>query len=123
MCKLQGHIEYKYVMDERYPIPQIEDIFINMRGGKVFCTLNIHQAYLLEMTEEAARIQTLSTHIGSFEVNRLMFGVKVAPGNWQKFMDSLLSDLEGVFCFYHTGVYLRGMFQEVKGCPREIENL
>ncbi|KAL1447396.1 hypothetical protein WDU94_003624 [Cyamophila willieti] len=103
----------QYVMDERYPIPRIEDLFMKMRGGKVFCTLDIHQAYLhMEMTEEAARMQTLSTHIGVFKVNRLMFGVKVAPGIWQKFMDSMLCEMDGVACFFDDIIIQGSTYEE-----------
>lgn len=91
----------KVIKDEQYPIPIIEDIFSEMNGGKLFCTLDITQAYLnLEMDEESAHMQTLSTHKGTYKVNRLMFGVKVAPSLWQKFMDKLLQDLAGVKCFF-----------------------
>ncbi|XP_059058843.1 uncharacterized protein K02A2.6-like [Achroia grisella] len=91
----------KCIKDEQYPIPIIEDIFTEMNGGKYFCTLDIKQAYLnLEMDDESALLQTLSTHKGTYKVNRLMFGVKVAPSLWQKFMDQLLQGLDGVKCFF-----------------------
>lgn len=91
----------KVISDEKYPIPIIEDIFSEMNGGILFCTLDISQAYLnMEMDEESALLQALSTHKGTYKVNRLMFGVKVAPSLWQKFMDNLLVGLEGVKCFF-----------------------
>lgn len=91
----------KVIKDETYPIPIIEDIFAEMNGGKFFCTLDITQAYLnMEMDDESAALQTLSTHKGTYKVNRLMFGVKVAPSLWQKFMDQLLQGLDGVKCFF-----------------------
>ncbi|XP_028177592.1 uncharacterized protein K02A2.6-like [Ostrinia furnacalis] len=91
----------KVIQDEKYPIPIIEDIFSEMNGGKIFCTLDITQAYLnMEMDEESALLQTLSTHKGTYKVNRLMFGVKVAPSLWQRFMDQLLQGLRGVKCFF-----------------------
>lgn len=103
----------KFVIDDRYPIPRIEDLFMKMRGGKVFCTLDIQQAYLhMGMSETAAKMQTLSTHLGSYKVNRLMFGVKVAPGIWQRFMDSILFDLEGVACFFDDIIIQGKDFEE-----------
>lgn len=91
----------KVIKDEQYPIPIIEDIFAEMNGGEIFCTLDISQAYLnMVMDEESAHLQTLSTHKGTYKVNRLMFGVKVAPNLWQKFMDRLLQGIEGVKCFF-----------------------
>jgi archaellum component FlaC len=91
----------KVIKDEHYPIPRIEDIMSKMHGGKIFCTLDISNAYLhLEMDEDSAIMQTISTHKGLFKVNRLMFGVKVAPLVWQRFMDKTLHNLEGVQCFF-----------------------
>ncbi|XP_054260546.1 uncharacterized protein K02A2.6-like [Macrosteles quadrilineatus] len=91
----------KQIKEEHHPIPRIEDIFAQMNGGQLFCTLDLSNAYLhLEMDAESAEIQTLSTHKGQYIVNRLMFGVKVAPGVWQKVMDGILQDLQGVQCFF-----------------------
>jgi hypothetical protein len=91
----------KVIKDEQYPIPIVEDIFSEMNGGKLFCTLDITQAYLnMQMDESSSMMQTLSTHKGTFKLNRLMFGVKIAPNLWQKFMDRILQDLKGVKCFF-----------------------
>lgn len=57
----------KQIQDEHYPIPKIEDIFANMNGGTLFCTLDLKNAYLhLEMDDTSANIQTLSTHKGQY---------------------------------------------------------
>lgn len=88
------------IKDERHPIPRIEDIFVKMNGGKYFCTLDLTQAYLhMVMDEESALLQTINAQKGLYKVNRLMFGVKIAPGLWQKFMDKLFNQLQGVQCF------------------------
>lgn len=102
----------KMIKDEQYPIPIIEDILAEMNGGKIFCTLDITQAYLnMVMDEESALLQTLSTHKGTFKVNRLMFGVKVAPSLWQRFMDQLLLGLDGVKCFFDD-IIIQGATEE-----------
>lgn len=54
----------------------------------------------MKMNEESALMQTLSTHKGLYKVNRLMFGVKVAPSLWQQFMDKTLQGIEGIQCFF-----------------------
>ncbi|KAK9685680.1 Reverse transcriptase (RNA-dependent DNA polymerase) [Popillia japonica] len=96
-----------------------------MNGGKYFCTLDIQNAYLHMKVDDAtarcycgnashiyaqrrlqgqqthvAVMQAISTHKGVYKVNRLMFGVKVAPSAWQRFMDQILQDLDGVVCFF-----------------------
>ncbi|XP_031332347.1 uncharacterized protein K02A2.6-like [Photinus pyralis] len=90
----------KHIRNDKYPIPRIQDIFASMEGGKYFCSLDISQAYLhMEVDEETAMLQAISTHLGTYKVKRLMFGVKIAPNCWQRFMDQLLSGLDGVTCF------------------------
>ncbi|XP_054281191.1 uncharacterized protein K02A2.6-like [Macrosteles quadrilineatus] len=102
----------KVIKDEHYPIPRIDDIMSKMHCGKIFCTLDISNAYLhLEMDENSAIMQTISTHKGLFKVNRLMFGVKVAPLLWQRFMDKTLHGLEGVQCFFDD-VIIQGSNRE-----------
>ncbi|XP_054259702.1 uncharacterized protein K02A2.6-like [Macrosteles quadrilineatus] len=102
----------RQIQDEHYPIPRIEDIFANMSGGKIFCTLDLKKAYLhLQMDEASADIQTLSTHKGQFRVNRLMFGVKVAPGIWQRIMDKVLLGIEGTQCFFDD-IIIQGKSEE-----------
>jgi hypothetical protein len=72
-----------------------------MSGGQYFCTLDISNAYLhMVMDDASSEMQTLSTHKGLYKVNRLMFGVKTAPSIWQRFMDSTLQGIEGVQCFF-----------------------
>jgi hypothetical protein len=91
----------QHLLDDKYPIPKIEDIFIKMTGGAYFCTLDVHQANLhLLMDDESALLQTISTHKWPYKVKRLMFGGKVALNIYQRFMDQTLQGLESVACFF-----------------------
>ncbi|XP_054283456.1 uncharacterized protein LOC129000518 [Macrosteles quadrilineatus] len=91
----------KVIRDEKYTIQRIEDIFAEMNEGKFFCTLDVSNAYLhMPMDSESALLQTISTQKGLYKVNRLMFGVKVAPALWQRFMDKVLQGTDGVKCFF-----------------------
>lgn len=93
--KLNKNLENDY-----YPIPRIE-IFAKLSGGKYFCTLDINQAYLhMKTTEETAEMQAISTSKGTYRVTRLMFGVKIAPNLWQRYMDQSLQGIDGTACFF-----------------------
>ncbi|XP_065205459.1 uncharacterized protein K02A2.6-like [Planococcus citri] len=84
----------------RYPMPSSEYIFNRLRG-KYFCIFDIYRAYLhYGMDAASAAILALSTHLGTFLVWRLFFGVAIAPNAWQDLMDKLIADLEG------TSVYI-----------------
>ncbi|XP_054279604.1 uncharacterized protein K02A2.6-like [Macrosteles quadrilineatus] len=111
----------KLILDEKYSIPRIDDIFTHMNKGKFFCTLDISNAYLhLPMDEESREIQTISTHLGLFKVNRLMFGIKVAPSIWQLFMDKVLHGLEGTVCFFDDILIQGSTFQETMSRLKEV---
>lgn len=90
-----------FLPDDVYPIPTVEEILAKLNGGKFFCKLDIFRAYLhLPVDEETAKLQTITTHLGTFRVNRLMFGTKNAPSIWQRYIDQLLGHLDGVTVFF-----------------------
>ncbi|XP_041972802.1 uncharacterized protein K02A2.6-like isoform X2 [Aricia agestis] len=87
----------KNLENDNYPIPRVEEIFSKLSGGKYFCTLDINQAYLHMKTDAAtSEMQAISTCQGTYKVKRLMFGVKIAPNIWQRYMDQTLQGLPEV---------------------------
>lgn len=91
----------KNLENDNYPIPRVEEIFSKLSGGKYFCTLDINQAYLhMKTNEDTAEMQAISTCKGTYKVKRLMFGVKIAPNIWQRYMDQTLQGIEGTACFF-----------------------
>ena len=65
---------------ECYPLPRIEEIFANLKGGKYFSKLDLKNAYLqLPLAESAKEFVTINTHMGLYRYNRLPFGVASAP--------------------------------------------
>ncbi|XP_065208322.1 uncharacterized protein K02A2.6-like [Planococcus citri] len=91
----------KYLIAEKYPIPNVEEMFSKLAGGTHFVSLDIFRAYFCMVVDElSAILQCLSTHLGAFYVHRLMFGVGNAPWYFQKFMDEILSHILGAAAFY-----------------------
>jgi len=85
---------------EYYPLPNIEDIFAHLSGGKVFTVLDLSDAYLqLKLDPESRKYVTINTHKGLFVFTRLIYGIASAPAIFQGVMDDILRDLENVFCF------------------------
>lgn len=85
---------------DQYPLPKLEDIFASLAGGKLFMTLDLSQAYQqLMLDEESKGLVTISTHLGLFCCNRLLFEVASAPAIFQRTMDQLLNGLPGVKCY------------------------
>ena len=81
--------------DYTYPLPSPEDIFAKLNGGKIFSKIDLSDAYLqLKVTDSCAKVLTINTHKGLFKLNRLPFGLKVAPAIFQQIMDTMLAGLE-----------------------------
>lgn len=99
-------VDYKatvnpHLQDVRYTLPLIDDVLNSLRGSKVFCLLDIHKAYQhLTVDEESEKLQTISTHKGTYRMKRLAFGIKTAPNEFQKFLDTTLQGLEGVTAYF-----------------------
>ncbi|XP_011858817.1 PREDICTED: uncharacterized protein K02A2.6-like [Vollenhovia emeryi] len=75
-----------------YPLPTPESIFATLSGNDTFSTLDLTEAFLqIEFDDEAKDLMAVNTHRGLYRVNRLQFGVKTAPGQFQQLMDSILA--------------------------------
>jgi len=59
---------------EKYPLPKMEDIFVNLR-----------QAYLQFECEDASKeILTIYTHKGLFTLTRMIYGIGSEPAIWHE---------------------------------------
>lgn len=91
----------KFLKVDRYPIPRVNDLISIFQGAKLFCTLDLSQAYQqLPLSTNSQKLTTISTHKGLFMYKRLSYGVASAPGILQRKMESMLSGIEGVGCFF-----------------------
>ena len=97
---------------DTYPIPSIHDLFSNLADGVIFSKLDMSQAYAqLCLDDQSKQYTVINTHRGLFQYNRLSFGISSAPGIFQRAMEELLHDIEGV------SVYLDDIL--VKGSTKE----
>ena len=83
---------------DSYPIPRTEDLLATLGGGKgkLYTKLDLSQAYQqVLLDDESKPYLTINTHRGLFTYNRLPFGVKSAPGIFQRVIESKLN---GVPC-------------------------
>lgn len=92
-------VDYKCGVNERlisanFPVRKIEDILSNLRDSTYFCKLDLFKAYLhLRVDEESSAIQTISTHRGTYRMNRLSFGIKTAPSEFNRIISQILTDI------------------------------
>lgn len=83
------------LVSSNYPIRRIDEILNNLKGAKYFCRLDLFKAYLhLRVDKESSEIQTISTHRGTYKINRLSFGIKTAPSEFNRIIEQILSGLK-----------------------------
>ncbi|RXN30206.1 Retrovirus-related Pol poly from transposon opus [Labeo rohita] len=85
---------------EQYPLPNTEDLFATLAGGKVFTKLDLSFAYQqLPLDHESEQYLTINTHKGLFCYHRLAYGVSTAPAVFQHTVDQILQGIDNVVCF------------------------
>ena len=83
-----------------YPLPNAEDLFATLAGGRIFSQLDLSNAYQqLELTEESQKYLTINTHKGVYAYQRLTFGIATAPSIFQAVMDQILQGMANVVCY------------------------
>ena len=90
----------KVCQPDKYPLPRIEDLYAKLSGGTVFSVLDLSMAYQqIIVSMETRKYLTINTTKGLFAFNRLPAGISAAPGIFQRIMDALFSNVEGVVCY------------------------
>lgn len=90
----------KCLLDFKYPLPRIDEIFASLEGGELFTKLDLSNAYnQLVLDDDSQLLCSWSTHIGTLKVKRLPFGVKTAAAIFQKTMENLLRDIPYVVVY------------------------
>ena len=84
------------VVRERYPIPTVEEVLVDLNESTVFSKLDMQMGFhQLELDEQSRDITTFVTHKGLFRYKRLMFGISSGPEIYQNTIQQLLSACEG----------------------------
>ena len=88
--------DYKVTVNPRaksdqYPVPKTEDLLATLSGGQKFTKLDLTGAYhQLMLAEDSRECLTINTHKGLFRPKRLVFGVHMASGVFQRHMEKRL---------------------------------
>lgn len=90
----------KHLLDFKYPLPLIDEMFASLQGGESFSKLDLSNAYnQLILDDESQLICAWSTHMGTFKMKRLPFGVKPAASIFQKTLEELLNSIPYVVIY------------------------
>ena len=99
---LKVHIKDQ-VLDEDYPIPDLETIFHNLPGAPYFGKTDLSDVYYqIEIDEEAKNICTINTSPGLFKMCRLPQGLGNASSIFRSCINSKLKRIKGVLIFQHN---------------------
>ena len=84
---------------DQYPLPNAEDLFATLSGGKIFSKIDLSHAYQqVELDDNSQKYLTINTHKGLYRYKRLPFGVSSAPAIFQRIMDQLLLGVKFTVC-------------------------
>ena len=82
---------------ERYPMKTIEDILPKLQKCKVFSVVDLKSGYWhVQLDDESSRLTTFKSPNGRYCWLRLPFGLKVSAEIFQRRLDAVLEDLDGV---------------------------
>lgn len=109
----EGNKKYRVVVDFRdlnlitkpfvYPIPLINDILDSLGDSKYFSTIDLKSGfYQVPINPKDAAKTAFSTPKGHFEFTRMPMGLRNSPSTFQKLMNSVLYEINGI----KTIVYL-----------------
>ena len=102
----------KAVIANGHPIPDMQEMLDRLHGAVVMSSLDMKSAYHQLMLHESSRDLTAFMHNGQmWRYKRCPFGLKSLPQCFQKMMECVLEDLEGVQV-YLDDVIVSGRSQE-----------
>ena len=79
---------------DKYPIPNIKDLYAKLSGGKYYSKLDLSHAYQqVPLDEDSQRLTTITTSKGLFAYTRMCYGVSSAPGIFQRIMEQVLQGM------------------------------
>ncbi|XP_049886457.1 uncharacterized protein K02A2.6-like [Pectinophora gossypiella] len=84
---------------DRYPLPKIDDLMVNLSGAQYFSKIDLSQAYNQIELDETKIYTVINTHRGLYRYNRLVYGLSSSPGIFQRIMCNLLKDIPNVEVF------------------------
>ena len=122
--KVRLVIDYRKLNDktieDKYPIPLIEDILDHLGQCEYFTTLDMKSGFhQIELAVEDRLKTAFSTESGHFEFTRMPFGLKNAPASFQRIMNNVLAGLIGKICL----VYLDDIIVFGKSLEDHLEKL
>ena len=110
----------KVLVQNSYPLPNINDILSSMQGAQYFSCLDLKSGYYqLPLHKDSQAKTAFVCHKGLFEFNVLPFGLSSAPPDFQNLMNSVIGDAINDFAI----VYLDDIIIYSKTAEEHLKHL
>ena len=87
-------------VDDRYPLPHIQDFNSQLAGSKIFSKIDLVRGYYqIPMATDSIPKTAIATPFGLWEFLRMPFGLKNAAQTFQRLMDGIFQQLPFVFVY------------------------
>lgn len=91
-------IDYRKVneklQDDKFPLPNIEEVINSLSGAKYFSHLDLSQGYYqCEIKPEDRKITAFTTPDGQYQMTRLPMGLKTSPSSFSRLMTIAMSEI------------------------------
>lgn len=107
-------------VEDKYPIPRIDEILDNLGKCSYFTTLDLAQGFhQIEMDPKSIEKTAFTVNNGHFEYVRMPFGLKNAPSTFQRVMDNIFREHLHKFLF----VYMDDIVIFSKSLDEHIQHL
>lgn len=108
-----------------YHLPRINEIFDLLSRDKLFTKLDLNKVYTeLMLSEDSKEAMTLTTRLGLFKPNRMLFGVSPAAALFQMTIVQVLQGLKGVVVFANNICITGESTQEkIRNCEAVLQIL
>eukprot|EP00737_Agarophyton_chilense_P004413 gb/GEZJ01005542.1/.p1 GENE.gb/GEZJ01005542.1/~~gb/GEZJ01005542.1/.p1 ORF type:complete len:328 (-),score=34.21 gb/GEZJ01005542.1/:1485-2468(-) len=106
---------------DRWPLPNIEEIFDNLAGAKIFTTLALYTGYWQVQMSESCKDMTIFTYrYGTYKFEVMQFGLMNAPSTFQRMMDGVLYGMPFVMVYVaDVDIFSRKLYEHLHQC-REV---
>lgn len=89
------------LIQQNHPVPLFDHLRKQLANGDKFSKIDLKDAYLqFEISPKSKKYLVISTHKGYFKYNRMPFGISTAPGIFQRALEKLLEDINGVAVYF-----------------------
>ncbi|KAH0482687.1 MAG: hypothetical protein KVP17_002622, partial [Porospora cf. gigantea B] len=116
----------KRIKSDTYPLPLMEEILRETAGHKHYIGLDLQWGFWnMPLEEESREVTAFTTHRGLFQFRVLPFGLKTAPAEFQRCVDSVFGHLysEGVKCYVDDIIICGDDYDEVLSKLDEVLRL